>query len=228
MMLTILHGENIVDSRHKLLELITTAKNNHKSIERLDAKKINPVILESKLVKQDLFGTKITVVIEELHSLPRSKQKTLLIELIARSEIDVILWEKRKLTAAMIKKFPQARNIEFKLSNALFGWLDSLSGHKNNTKQQLVTFHQALKTEDPHLCLIMLARQIRMLIEVKDSGSMAGAPWMIQKIKRQSQTFSLPQLLEIHHQLLKIDLRQKTSTNAISLDQELDLLLLNM
>ena len=228
MMLTILHGENIIDSRNKLVELITTAKNKNKSIERLDAKKINPGILESKLVKQDLFGTEIILIIEELHSLPRSKQKTLLIELIARSKVDVILWEKRKLTATMIKKFPQAKNIEFKLSNALFNWLDSLSGSKNNRKQQLTSFHQALATEDPHLCLIMLARQIRMLIQVKESGSMSGAPWMVQKIKRQSQSFSLKQLLNIHHQLLDIDLHQKTSTNALKLDQELDLLLLNL
>ena len=56
--------------------------------------------------------------------------------MIARSEVDVILWEKRKLTAAMTKKFPQAKNIEFKLSNALFSWLDSLSGHKKSKKQQ--------------------------------------------------------------------------------------------
>jgi hypothetical protein len=227
-MLTILHGENIIDSRDKLVEIITAAKNKNKSIERLDAKKINPGILESKLVKQDLFGTEITIVIEELHSLPRSKQKTLLVEMIARSEVDVILWEKRKLTAAMTKKFPQAKNIEFKLSNALFSWLDSLSGHKKSKKQQLTAFHQALKTEDPHLCLIMLARQIRMLIQVKESGTMAGAPWMVQKIKKQSQSFSLQQLLNIHDQLLEIDLRQKTSDNALKLDQELDLLLLNM
>ena len=228
MMLIILHGENIIDSRNKLVELINDAKNKNKSIERLDAKKINPGILESKLVKQDLFGTEITIIIEELHSLPRSKQKKLLVELIAKSEVSVILWEKRKLTATMLKKFPQAKTIEFKLSNSLFNWLDSLSGNKKNRKQQITTLHQALKDEDPYLCLIMLARQTRMLIQVKESGTMAGSPWMVQKIKKQSQLFSLQQLLNIHRQLLNIDLHQKTSTNALNLDQELDLLLLNM
>lgn len=227
-MLTILHGENIVDSRNKLVELITNAKNKNKSVERLSVKKISPGILESKLVKQDLFGTEITIVVEELHSLPRSKQKNLLIDLIAKSEVNVILWEKRKLTAAMIKKFPQAKTTEFKLSNALFSWLDSLSGNKKNKKQQVVKLHQTLETEDPHLCLIMLARQIRMLIQVKDSGSMPGAPWMVQKIKKQGQLFDFQQLLNIYSQLLNIDLRQKTSTNALNIDQELDLLLLNM
>lgn len=227
-MLTIIHGENITASRDKLVELITQTKDKNKSIERLEVKKVNPGILESKLVKQDLFGTEIILIIEELHSLPRSKQKEALIELIAKSEVEVILWEKRKLTPTMLKKFPQAKNVEFKLSNALFNWLDSLGGNGKNKKQQLTTFHQTLKTEDPHLCLIMLARQIRMLIQVKESGTMAGSPWMVQKIKKQSQSFELKQLLKIHHQLLRIDLGQKTSTNTLELDQELDLLLLSM
>lgn len=227
-MLTILHGENIIASRDKLVELITQAKDKNKSIERLDAKKINPSLLETKLVKQDLFGTERIVVIEELHSLPRSKQKNLLIELIAKNEMSIILWEKRKLTPTMIKKFPQAKIFEFKLSKTLFKWLDSLNGDKKNQSQQLLIFRQTLKTEDPHLCLIMLARQIRMLIQVKDDENMPGSPWMIKKIKKQSQSFNLQQLLNIHHQLLAIDLRQKTSTNTLELDQELDLLLLSM
>ncbi len=227
-MLTILHGENIIASRDKLVELITQAKNKNKTIERLNAEKINPGFLESNLVKQDLFGTERIVVIEELHSLPKSKQKKILIELITKSEMDVILWEKRKLTPTMTKKFPQAKIFEFKLSKTLFKWLDSLNGDKKNQNQQLLTFRQTLKTDDPQLCLVMLARQIRMLIQVKDNENMPGSPWMIKKIKKQSQSFNLKQLLKIHHQLLDIDLRQKTSTNNLELDQELDLLLLSM
>ena len=227
-MLTILHGENIIASRDKLVELITQAKDKNKTIERLNAEKINPGFLESNLVKQDLFGTERIVVIEELHSLPKSKQKKILIELITKSEMDIILWEKRKLTPTMTKKFPQAKIFEFKLSKTLFKWLDSLNGDKKNQNQQLLIFRQTLKTVDPQLCLVMLARQIRMLIQVKDNKNMPGSPWMIKKMKKQSQSFNLKQLLNIHHQLLDIDLRQKTSTNNLGLDQELDLLLLGM
>ena len=95
-MVTILHGENIVASRDKLVELISLAKEKNKTVERVDAKKINLGILESKLVKQDLFGTEILVIIEDLHSLPRSKNKTDLIDLTSQSQVDLILWEKRK------------------------------------------------------------------------------------------------------------------------------------
>lgn len=227
-MLTILHGENVVASRKKLVELLEQLKNNQQTVDRLEAKKLSLGILESKLVKQDLFGTEITIVIDELHSLPRSKDKTSLIDLVSKSEVNVILWEKRKLTPTMLKKFPQAQVFGFKLSNALFSWLDSLNGNSKHKKQLLTTFHQVLQTEDAHLCLVMLARQIRMLIQVCETGTMAGAPWMVQKVKIQSRSFNLNQLLKIHQELLEIDLLQKTSTNNLELDQELDLLLLRM
>ncbi|MBU0578832.1 hypothetical protein KKE34_03535 [Patescibacteria group bacterium] len=227
-MMTILHGENITASRNKLVELITLAKNKNKTIERLDAKKINLGILESKLVKQDLFGTEILVVIENLHSLPRSKNKTALIELASKSQVNLILWEKRQLTATMLKKFPKVEIFEFKLSNTLFAWLDTIRGDGKNIKKQLLTFHKTLATEDPHLCFVMLLRQIRMLIQVKDGGEISGPPWIKNKLKKQGETFDLNQLLNIHAQLLTIDLKQKTSSNSLELDQELDLLIMSM
>jgi hypothetical protein len=227
-MLTILHGENVVASRDKLIELITQAKDKNKAVERLDAKKLDLGTLETKLVKQDLFGTERIVIIEGLHSLPRSKQKSLSIELISQSQVEIILWEKRQLTPSMLKKLSTASIFEFKLSNALFNWLDTLRGNGKNQAKQLETLHQALEIEDPHLCLVMLARQIRMLIQIKDNGVIKGPPWMVSKLKKQGQTFELKQLLDLHTKLLEIDLRQKTSTNTLELDQELDLLLLSM
>lgn len=227
-MLTILHGENIVASRNKMVELIAQAKATNKTVERLEAPQLNPGFLESKMVKQDLFGTQQIIIIQELHSLPRSKQKTTLIELVAKNNIEVILWEKRKLTPTMLKKFPRAKVLKFPLSNALFSWLDSLNGRQKNKKAQLETFHAVLKNEDPYLCMIMLARQIKFLITAKEGGKISGAPWMAQKIIRQSQNFSLKQLLSIHQRLFTIDIKQKSSHKLLELEQELDLLLLSM
>ncbi|MBU0576784.1 hypothetical protein KJ707_01995 [Patescibacteria group bacterium] len=227
-MISVLHGENTVSSRNKLVELITLAKDRNKTIERLDAKNLNLGLLESKLIKQDLFGTEIIVVIEDLHSLPRSKNRTSLIELVSKSQVDVILWEKRTLTPAMRKKFPHADIFEFKLSSALFTWLDTLCGDGKNTKKQLLAFHKTLATEDPHLCFMMFTRQVRMLIQIQDGGVINGPPWMKNKLRKQSQTFNLNQLLTIHSQLLAMDLKQKTSTNTLELDQELDLLIMSL
>ncbi len=227
-MVTILHGENLVASREKLVELLKSAKDKNLSIDRMEAKNLNRAELETKLVKQDLFGSKRLVVIEGLHSLPRSKQKTQLIELIQSAEIELILWEKRDLTKTMLKKLPEAEVHHFKLSNALFNWLDSLRGDGRQLKNQLKKLHQALERENPYLCFIMLARQLRLLIQLKENNRPPGAPWMINKLEKQAETFTLNQLLKLHQDLVKIDQAHKTSTSQLNLAQELDLLLINL
>lgn len=227
-MLTILHGENVVASRNELVKLLSEAAEKGREVERLDAKSLSLGELEEKLVSQDLFGTERIVVIEGLHSLPRSKQKTQLIELVASANISLILWEKRDLTKTMLKKFPEAEVKNFKLSKALFAWLDTFSGSPSMAKKQVKAFHQALEQEDPYLCLIMLARQIRMLIEAAETGQVSGPPWMAKKLVSQAKSFTLDQLLDIHSRLLTIDHKHKVSGNTLELSQELDLLLLSL
>lgn len=227
-MITVLHGENLVQSREKLNQLIQLHRAKNFTITPIDGKKVNLAELEEKLKSQSLFGEQKLVVIESLHSLPRSKKKNQLIELITSSEAEIILWEKRELTATMIKKFPSAKCHHFKTSSSLFTWLDSLTGTKNNLSRQLQLLRKAIEQDGEQMCFVMLARQIKMLIAVKDNGQVKGHPFVVNKVKQQAKDFTLRQLLTIHQQLVKIDYRQKTSTNLISLEAELDLLLINM
>lgn len=226
-MITIIYGENTVQSRKKLVDLLDSAKSQDQEVVRLEAKKLTEADLESALQAKSLFGNEQLVIIEGLHSLPRSKRKTNLIELAASSQIPLILWEKRSLTATMLKKFPQAKTLEFKLMNALFAWLDSLDGNQSKTAQ-LRKFHQALQSTDPHMCFVMLIRQVRLLIQTLDGGNIKGPPFMISKLKKQAQTFTLDRLLDVHHQLAVIDQQMKTSKLMLPLEKQLDLVVLNM
>jgi len=74
-MLTILHGENIVQSRKKLGDLITQNQKGRVDIKRLHAKDLSIAILEEAIGSSSLFGNQHIVIIEELHSLPASKKK---------------------------------------------------------------------------------------------------------------------------------------------------------
>lgn len=226
-MVTILHGENTVQSRDKLVQMIDQAKKTDSKVTRLEAKKLTLANLEENLGSSDLFGSNKLIIVEGLHSLPRSKNKTALIKLVAANQLPVILWEKRSLTKTMLKQFPQTEVFEFKLSKTLFKWLDSINSLRQE-KSAVSLFHQTLQTDDVGLCFAMLTRQIRLLIQAKDGGVVRGAPFMISKLKKQAAGFDLDQLLELHSQLLDIDLKLKTSTGNLSLEQELDLLLLNM
>ncbi len=230
----ILHGDNTAQSRNKLAQIIDAKKSENYHITRLEAKKITPAIIEETIGSTSLFDDKKLIIIEELHSLPRSKNKTNLIDQLSASQQltansqELVIWEKRSLTKTMLKKFPEAKVFEFKTSNHLFKWLDLINGKKNSQTEMLKTFKQAIKSDGEFMCFTMLIRQIRLLITAKDGGEIKGPPFVVKKIQNQSRSFSLDQLLKIHDQLLNIDTKQKTSTTSQSLEQNIDLLLLTM
>jgi hypothetical protein len=220
----ILHGDNLVQSRQQLATLMDEAKQRGLQLVRLDAKRLTEASLEEALFSDDLFGTSKLVVVEELHSLPPSKKKKALIELLAKAaSAQIILWEKRLLTKTMLKPFGKARVFEHKTSNSTFKWLDSL-GSKTPTASKLKLLREAVQNDSDHFCFLMLARQIRLLIQIKDGGNPAGAPYMISKLRSQAGFFSLQSLLDLHRRLLEIDLEQKSSGTRLTLGQELDLL----
>lgn len=232
----ILHGDNTASSRRKLGDLLDSARHQGCHVLRLVAKKINPADLEDALSSQDLFGQPKVIVIEELHSLPTSARKKSLLESLAThshqltSQTGLILWEKRSLTATMIKKFAPAQALDFPLSKSMFKWLDSLRGHANPTQQvtMIKLLHQTIDQDGDFFALSMLVRQMRMLMEVLETGQVAGPPFMLAKLRSQAASFSLSQLIQTHRQLLEIDLKMKTSTTSLTLVQELDLLLLTL
>jgi DNA polymerase III delta subunit len=223
----VIHGENIIQSRNKLMEIIDQTKNKGVLVDRIPASNLDLPSLESKLQKTDLFGHSRMLVIEELHSLPRSAKKNQLIKLVAKNDgPQICLWEKRKLTKTMLKKLAADQVFHFNLSNSLFDWLDSLSTNRNTQAQQIKLLKQAVKTNDEYMCFVMLARQIRLLIQAKTGGKIKGPYFVINKIKKQAQNFSLIKLLQIHSRLHQLDKQIKTSTNIVNLDQALEILIL--
>lgn len=142
----------------------------------------------------------------------------------ANSELhNIVLWEKRTLTKTMLKQFNNAENYEFKASKTLFAWLDLL-GKKNTETKKLQLLHEAIDKDGEYFCFIMLIRQFRLLIQAKTGEKIGGAPFMITKLKKQAQQFSLEELLSTYKEILKMDYQQKTSKSLLSMNQWLDLL----
>lgn len=235
----VLHGEQVVQSRKQLLQTVDAAKQAGSEVIFLAAKDLNQATLEQALGSLSLFGAPRLVVIEELHSLPRSKKKDILLDTVATaaahaaqatnaSQLDIVLWEKRDLTATMLKKFPSAKVSHFKVSKHIFGLVEKLSPNQAIKPKVIVSLHQAIEGESDFFVFTMIIRQIRLLIEVKDGGKPAGPPFMVGKLKSQAEHFSLPQLLKLHGQLTAIDSKLKRSATPLSLTQELDLFIMNM
>ncbi len=101
-----------------------------------------------------------------------------------------------------------------------------MSTNSNTQAQQIRLLKQAVKTNDEYMCFVMLARQIRLLIQAKTGGKIKGPYFVINKVKKQARGFSLDKLLQIHNKLHQLDKQIKTSTNIVDLDQALEMLLL--
>ena len=227
----VIHGENIIQSRQKLIKVIEEAKTRNILVERHEADKLNLPTLESKLQKTDLFGHSRLLVIEGLHSLHRSKQKKQLIELVSQASMEICLWEKRLLTKTMLKKLGEHQEnqvYEFKLTNTLFAWLDTLSPQPKTKKSQLIAFKLALRDNDVYMCLVMFVRQVRLLIQAKVGAEIKGPFFMINKIKKQANYFKLAQLLKLHAKLYNLDAAMKTSQNILELKTNIEQLIINL
>ena len=229
-MLLILHGEHHLQSRTALTQAIATAQKQGRQIVHVEVKNLEAQGLTSQLATQSLFAEPRTLIIEELHSLPKSKRKEELISLLTgfadQPDTELILWEKKQVTATELKKFPTAKVQVFLPTRSMFTWLNALSGQPSDTtKSKILTLQKAaMESDGEHFCFAMLMRQVRLLIEAKEGGPAAAQ----FKIAAQAKLFSWSQLLRTHKQLLLIDEQFKTSASAFSVASQLELLILSL
>jgi hypothetical protein len=235
-MITIFHGENINPSRLKMRALVQDYQHRGFALRSLPSPKtLTPELLIEFVSATDLFAPPPVFLIEELHSLPIGKKRTALIDALVIATQpgatltsplipELILWEKKKLTSLMIKKFGSAAHAElFEPSKQIWQFLAALSARPQNQTALLRQYHSLLITDqlDPFHLLALLTRQIRLLIQVKSGVTPALAPFQLSPLRSQAAHFTLDQLLTAHHRLLEIEVGQKTGVSPFSLDKDL-------
>lgn len=226
-MIYLFHGDNQVASRKKLTDLIAQAKREKKEVIALNGLKVNLTQVLSALESSSLFGQEKLVVIENLFSRPKSKEKEVIIKYLKKKSVvpEMIFWEKKTIPGTTLRWLPKNWQIQlFKTSAIIFRFLDSL--RPGNTKQMLTLLKESIEKDSPEMIFYMLARQIRLLILAKDSGrrGLFGAPWQINKLLNQANYFTLEQLINLYQKLLAIDIDIKTGRSFMPLDWHLDLL----
>lgn len=229
-MITLLHGDNHVQSRTALTTALHRAKETGQLIVHLEFKNLELRQLQSTLESQSLFGDPQLFVGEELHSLPKSKRKdelcTYLGQLSQTAAPVVLLWEKKLLTATELKRFAGAKVTAFAATRVMFSWLQALTGQASpSAKQRMLTlFRAAVESDGEQFCSAMLARQVRLLLQAKE-GSL---PPTQAKVLSQARLFSVSQLHWLHQQLTLIDQRQKSAHSLLSLASELEFLQMSL
>ncbi len=219
-MITILHGDNYVASR--------TALNQLKNTTKLDAKLILKADLAQALESKALFSDDRPFIIENLLTLPKSKNKQNLINIVLNAtDKQIYLWDKKTVTPTVKKQFKNATIKEFKLTKSVFKFLDAIK--PNNQVNILKLLHQSLEHDAVELTFYLLHRRISQLIQAVDNPQeLRGAPWQIGKLKTQAKLFTLAQLKNFHQKLLEVEFELKTGRSVIPLASQLDLLFLNI
>lgn len=237
-MITILHGDNIAQSRNYFLEL----KSKQKDAVSFEAGKITITDLIQNIEGSGLFNDSKALFIEDLLTkLKKTDKETKeILNFIAKNskESTFVLWESKEVTKRDLFLLKDAVVKIFKLPKNIFLFLDNIK--PKNSKSLLSLFHQALESGiNEDLILFMMQRQIRLLLafssrhpEANDIGNIDEvsrlAPWQMEKLERQAQLFDVSQLKNIYKKLYEIEIGQKTGGLTLSLTQSIDFLLLEI
>lgn len=198
-MITIYHGEDISASRKALPPETTIIEAKDATAERL-----------TQLIEGDsLFGEKKMVAIENLKTLPKGISG------------DLILWYDHKLTPGQLKEFPDAKIQEFKLSEIVFKFAESIK--PGNQKVMLPLFQQFCQQEFIEIVFTMIVRQFRLML---NPSALSG--WQKDRIVSQSKHFTPDQLQATYKKLLAIDFEFKNGQAISDLTGSLELFLLNL
>lgn len=228
MTIFIYHGDGTVASRKLLHDQITKDKALGHEIRTIEGDKLAPKDLETTLSTESLFSTE-TLVIENLLSRLRSKEKDTCIEILSgyHGDKNILLWEKKAITKLALGKLGKdIKATESKAPTALFSFMESIE--PGNAKVAISLMHEVVEGTEDIIVFTMLARQVSYLIMMKSGTSPKFAPWQMAKLRAQAAKWGDKQLENFIAELLKIDLSVKTGSTKLSYKDHLDILLLNL
>lgn len=231
-MMTLLHGNNIVASRAKLIECIDKARGQGKEIRQLDGKTLDSLGLTQAVESFSLFGGNVLVVIDGLLIKLGKKEKMAvqLIDILKRSEstIDIILWEEKEIGKTLTALLGSKCSVElFKTPVVIFQFLDSIT--PGRTPELLGLLHQSLDLDAAELIFALLVRRVRQLIQLRDNVVPEGLQgWQAGRLTSQAKFFTMDRLLIMEKRLLEIDISIKTGTSPFLLAQQLELFFIDL
>lgn len=233
-MITVIHGDNIAESRNYFQEL----RQEDKDSNLFDGSKLTTTDLVQNIEGSSLFGAARAIFIEDLLTKRKKMDNDAkeILNLISKNskEFTFVLWESKEILKGTLSLFKDAVVKTFKLPKNIFLFLDNLK--PNNVKNLLNFFHQALESGiKEELILFMVQRQIRILLALSEPSENKSidelirlAPWQLGKLERQAKFFDQSSLKKIYKKLYEIELGQKTGGLPLSLAQSIDFLLMEI
>ncbi len=225
-MLTIIHGDNLKDSRNFYFQL----KQSTLDAITLQGDKMTLTDLTEAVEGNGLFVENKDVFIENLLSKKHAgKELDILIDFLHKhNKGNIALWEQKQLSKPQQKKLAGAVFREFSYPQTLFQLLDALA--PENSKRLIFLYHQTLQNIEPEIILFMIGKQIRLLLALKENSLTSISEinmmqWQKPKLIKQSKLFSTKKLLILHEKLFNFDWQYKTGNLTQPLPDTLDFFL---
>jgi hypothetical protein len=224
-MITIIHGENITESRKKLDEVLV----NKTNIKRLDGKGATGEVVQLLFESGELFAVSKTIVIENYKAVPKTVQEKI-VTLVEKSRDEVIVWQNGNLDKRLINKFAKAQVFDFPLPKYYFVFLDTLAPRQGIRLHELYEKLQSSFAPEQILFSI-LKRMHQMLIlqtgrehEFEEMAKMNS--WQLGKLRSQLRLWNEQGMKNFYQQAFSLEKKLKTSELPTDLAKSIDILLL--
>lgn len=222
----LLHGENHPESRKKLSLLVEEAKSRAWEVIEVNGQKGASIDLGLFSGNLMMFGAGRCLVVENFFSNNKKALQTVK-ELLSNKDDQLIFifWEAKAISPAIVRPLAKYLRIEeFKISKALFNFLNSVS--PGSSRNALSLLQKVKKESPPDMLLVLLARQIRLMYCLfNDPGGLRLPDWQRKNLEKQAKEFSPEKLLLLHAQLLELDRKNKRSQLPEDLQSSLELLI---
>lgn len=220
MKIIILHGDDSIKSRERLKKFTDIAKERGWEVTYLDE---SEQTFQEVLSVSSLFGKDRFFIVRDIKKMGKRE-----LEWLKRNyknlSGNLIIFNEGYINVSILKNLPIDTKIEeYKLPVLLWNFLDSLK--PGSSTRLISTLHKIVENKPIEFIFSLISRQIRDLYWVKRDPVSTGFPfWKINKLKSQTQYFSLEKLKTLIDSLSIIDYKVKTSkTNLL---EELDLLII--
>ncbi len=204
-MIYIFHGDNQLNSRLAVNNLLDSKKNF--DIFRVDTKDINLDNINGFINSQSLFSSQKIIAFFNLFSVPKVNLDKILKILELNKNIDVVIWQDKKLTPPQLKNFSSAKIEVFSLDKKMFTCLNNI--YPKNLSKFLILYHQVLSQEPFELFLF----------------------WVKITLRKQLTGFSKfpPESIKnAYLQTIELDYQSKTGQLSISKELALERIFINL
>lgn len=224
-MITIIHGNNVVETRNQLQQL----KTKYQEVIILESKKVALTEILQALETATFEAYTRLVVLENLFS--DKTKHTDIIDYLLKKDFnnDLVVWEEKEHKGKdFVELSKKAKVLNLNISSSIFKFLESLIPGSRNV---LSLFNELVEKESAELIFFMMKRQIRALLlsafakTDKPSDFVKIQPWQEERLLKQAAFFNRNVLEKLYQNMLKIEYEIKSGLTGIQLDTKLRLFL---